>query len=212
MRISKTHIIIGIMSLVIAALCLLLHNAHGQKERAYEEGYKDGTYVVVKADETIKQLKKENKELYDSIKSYKDNVKFVTQFKYKKVYVTDTVYVSKNDNDKVETFTYSNKNQNDSLNYNLSIGSITEPSWYKLDISVGDKFTIINKKTSDNNNQTIISSGNGGLIEDVTAFNKKEKKNIWNNFSTGPTIGVGYGTIGHSFDIYVGVGVTYKVW
>ena len=122
------------------------------------------------------------------------------------------MYVSKNDNDKVETFTYSNKNQNDSLNYNLSIGSITEPSWYKLDISVGDKFTIINKKTSDNNNQTIISSGNGGLIEDVTAFNKKEKKNIWNNFSTGPTIGVGYGTIGHSFDIYVGVGVTYKVW
>lgn len=212
MQIGKTHIIIFVMSLVIAALCLLLHNAYGEKERIYEEGYKDGTYVVVKADETIKQLKKENKELYDSIKTYKDNVKFVTQFKYKKAYVTDTVYVSKNDNDKVETFTYSNKNQNDSLNYNLSIGSITEPSWYKLDISVGDKFTIINKKANDNNNQTIISSGNGGLIEDVTAFNKKEKKRIWNNFSTGPTIGVGYGTIGHSFDIYVGVGVTYKVW
>ena len=212
MRIGKTHIIIFAMSLVIAALCLLLHNVYGEKERIYEKGYKDGTYVVVKADETIKQLKKENKELYDSIKTYKDNVKFVTQFKYKKIYVTDTVYVSKDNIDKVETFTYTNKNQNDSLNYNLSIGSITEPSWYKLDISVGDKFTIINKKTNDNNNQTIISSGNGGLIEDVTAFNKKEKKSIWNNFSTGPTIGVGYGTIGHSFDIYVGVGVTYKVW
>lgn len=210
MTISKSSVIIAALVLVIGALCFALNSLNNQKNAAYEEGYKNGSYTVVKADETIQQLKKENKELYDSIKNIKDKVTFVTQFKYKKVYVVDTVYIKPiQPNDTIKTFAYSNANQNDSLNYNLSIGSTREPNWYKLDISVGDKFTIINKKDGDINS-TIINSGNNGVIEDVTVFNKKQK-HFWDRFGAGPQFGFGYGLVKKEFDFYVGIGVTYDL-
>jgi len=210
MKIGKTHIIMLLMALAISVLGILLYNTHNAAERAYEEGYKNGTYVIEKADETINNLKKENKELYDSIKSYKDKVTFVTQFKYKKIYITDTVYVNKpQPNDTVKTFVYQNKKENDSLNYKLSIGSIAEPNWYKLDMTVGDKFTIINKKDGDTN-QTIIDSGNNGLIEEVTVINKKQNS-FWKRFGYGPNFGFGYGLVKKEFDFYVGFGVTYDL-
>lgn len=208
-------IIFIVMGVALATLYvdnyLLKKSLESQIELAYQDGYKDGTFTVTKADEDIKKLKRENRELYDSIKSYKEKVSFLAQFKYQKVYVTDTVYIKPIEpKDSIVAYEYGNEDKTDSLNYTLTIGSVVEPNWYKLKIDVNDKFTIINKK-DDGTNQTTITSGNGGLIDDVTVFNRKEKKPFWKRFSAGPSVGVGYGMLKHNYDIYVGFNVTYDL-
>lgn len=209
-------IILVLVCLIIGKLGFDLYQAKSslktQIENAYQEGYHNGTYIVIKADEEIKNLKKENKELYDSIKSYKDKVSFLAQFHYQKIYITDTVYVSKptTEKDSIITYEYENANKTDSLNYKLSIGSTREPNWYKLNISVSDKFTIINKKDGENN-QTDIISGNNGIIDDVTVINTKKKYGFWRRFGIGPTFGLGYGLVNNKADIYVGFGLTYDL-
>ena len=213
MKTNKLYILTIAMALLCVAMAFYSYDIKqtldAKVKVAYTEGYNNGTYTKIDKDKTISELKKENKALYDSIKGFKDQVTFLAQFKYKKVYVTDTIYIKEqivSNKDTIRTFSYSN-GKNDSINYKLDIGSITEPNWYKLNITIHDDFTIINKHEHGLNNTTI-NSGNNGLIEDVTIFNKK--RDYWyKRFKYGPQVGFGYGTMKRNFDIYVGFGITY---
>ena len=129
----------------------------------------------------------------------------MTQFKYQKEYQTDTIYIKTFNPQIVKEFKYENE-KNDSINYELTIGSEVEPSWYSLDIHVSDEFTIINRN-DDNVNRTTITSDNGGEIEDVTVFNKKKTK-FSDHFSHGIVGGIGYGVVNRNIDFFVGYGVT----
>lgn len=213
MKFNKSYILTIAMALCCIAMAFYSYDLRQSLDRkieiAYTEGYKNGTYTKVDSDKKISELKKENRALYDSIKSYKEQVTFLAQFKYQKVYKTDTIYVhdvTPSQIDSVQTYTYSN-GKNDSINYVLDIGSISEPNWYKLKISIHDNFTIINRNELGLNNTTI-HSDNNGIIEDVTIFNKK--RDSWKDrFKFGPQIGVGYGTFHKKFDTYIGFGITY---
>lgn len=203
-----------IIILTILSLCLVYYSYKTSHELSIERSliesgyYSNGTYTDVNLDKEINSLKKENKELYDSIKQYKNEINFLTQYSYKKEYKLDTVYVKEpNMNDSIQEFKYSN-NHNDSINYNLIIGSKIEPNWYKIDINISDKFTIINRN-QDDINRTTITSDNGGEITDVTVFNKN-KHTFKDNFSHGIVGGVGYGVLNHNVDVFVGYGITIK--
>ena len=215
MRIDKDSIVYGLFLIIISVLLCRVHNITKiTKEQIQEiEHYNesDGLYTKLYYDQTIESLKKENKELYDSIKIFKDEIDYLVQFKYQKEFSTGKIDVSKDTikNEEIKTFEY-NSNENDTLKYNLKIGSVKEPNWYSIDFSVSDDFTIINKKINDVN-KIDIKTDNGGKIDNTTIIKVKEKKNILNNFAIGPSITCGYDFAKKEPEFIVGFSITYDL-
>lgn len=204
----------NIVLILLAIICCIFgikyyhtYNELKSKNELIETEFIDenGKYVSVNMSKEIDELKKENKALYDSLKNQKKDIEYVIQYKYVKQYVTDTVFI-KPITDDVKTFVYENE-KTDSINYKLMLGSVVEPNWYKLDLTVSDKFTIVNRKDGEVN-KTTIDSENNGSITDVTIINTKDRKFI-DHFSHGITVGAGYGVINQKVDVFVGYGLTY---
>lgn len=209
----KKNIVIVLLSIIMIGSGFYIYHLTKELKEKNEliniEKVEKGKTTVIYNDSEISKLKKENKELYDSIKAYKDEVAYLIQFKYKKTYITDTIYIRENDfNAEIKEFSYENP-KTDSLNYQLIIGSIIEPNWYKLKVDVNDKFTIINKKIGETN-QTTITTDNSAYVNDITIVNKKTN-NFLKRFSVGPTVNAGYSIFNRNLDINIGIGVTYNI-
>lgn len=160
----------------------------------------DNTYVKTYESQKLKELEKENKALYDSIKNL-SNLESAVEIKYVYRFKTDTVYVSSIDagNDSVYKYTY----DNDTLRYDLAIKA-KELKWHKTNFELNDKFTIVN--TENNGNvTTIIGHSPNAEIEDVTTWHNKKK--FWDNVYYGPSISVGYGVFNKKPDIFVGFSI-----
>ena len=186
------------------------------------------TYNKIFYDKEISSLRKENKELYDSLKKYKKDIDFLVQFKYRKSYETGVVHTNKGKNpsqqvsvaadadmaDKVEARTYEYLSEpNDTFEYKLRINSDKEPNWYSLSANVKDKFTIVNKKKDDSNiNHLTIESQGSGDISDVTAFSRKDKKKFKDRIAVGPGATAGYDPINKKWGMTVGVTVSFDLW
>lgn len=212
---NKDNVIYGLLIFVI---CLLMYKLHTISKITEEQIVEieqfdetEGMYTKLYYDQTIESLKKENKELYDSLKAYKDEIDYLVQFNYEKEYSTGKVEIEKNDTvkEEVKTFEYSNE-QNDTLEYDLKIGSITEPSWYSIDFKLSDRFTIVNKKMEDAN-KIEISTDNKGMINNTTVLRKKEKYNFLDNIALGPSITCGYDFAKKEPEFIVGVAITYDI-
>ena len=171
---------------------------------------------------TFKELKKENKELYDSLKQYKDKIDFIVQFTHEKNYQTGKVETKPNVVDSViydtikvsetlmaKTYEY-NSEPNDTFQYKLNINSYTEPNWYSLNVRTKNKFTIVNKE-EDGINHITIGSNNNGNISNVTVFNKKEKRKFLSRFSVGPSVTAGYDIVNKQWGIMAGASVTFDL-
>ncbi len=180
--------------------------------------YKDNMnrYNKLYYDAQFKNLKKTNRELYDSLKNCKDEIGYLLQFKYDKEYSTGVVHVQKDTlKDSVfqgiiaepRTFEYSSE-PNDTFQYKLKINSQTEPNWYSLNTKFSDKFTIVNKEDGNGLNHITIGSSTSGDISDVTVFNKKEKRKFLSRFSVGPSVTAGYDIINKQWGIMAGASVT----
>lgn len=207
------NIIIVLLSLLIIGSGLYIYHLSKEIREKNDliniEKIENGKTTIIYNDSEISKLKEENKALYDSIKSYKDQIDYLIQFRYKKTYITDTIYVKENTfNAEIKEFKYNNS-KTDSINYNLTIGSILEPNWYKLDIDINDKFTIVNKKVGETN-QTTITTDNNAYVDDITIVNKK-KNNFLKRFSIGPTVNAGYSIFNRNLDVNVGIGITYNI-
>ena len=135
----------------------------------------------------------------------------MVQFNYEKEYSTGKVEIEKNDTvkEEVKTFEYTNE-PNDTLEYDIKIGSVTEPSWYSIDFKLSDKFTIVNKKMEDAN-KIEISTDNKGMINNTTVLRKKEKYNFLDNIALGPSITCGYDFAKKEPEFIVGVAITYDI-
>lgn len=205
----------------IVVICFLSYNLYRMYEKSKEELIMieeikntnvENQASFIHYEQEIDNLSKLNKELYDSLKIYKNQIDYLVQFKYEKKYdtgiiKTDTVKEIVHDKDSViKTFEYSSSN--DTLTYNLKIGSVEKPEWYSLNFGVTDKFTIVNKKF-DNFNKTDIESN--GEISDVTILKKKEKKNIFDNISIGPSITMGYDIAKKEPEFIIGFSITYDL-
>ena len=218
---NKCLIIVLSLLLVIAALIGYTHyKIENSYKKINEIEFKDSLnkYNKIYYETTINELKKTNKQLYDSLDASKNMIDFLVQFNAKQEYKTgkviikhDTIYEDTTKVKDVKTFEYSNVNPNDTMNYKLKINSTEEPNWYSLDISTSTKYTIVNKDYGNNTNHITIDGGNNTTdITDVTVF-KKKKKTFWSRFGVGPSVTAGYDVINKNFGVMPGVSVTYDL-
>ena len=211
--------------LLLAGLICFTHYKMIETNRKIDEiEFKDSTntYNKIYYETSIKELKKKNKQLYDSLAASKDKIDYLIQFTSKQEYNTgkvivkkekvhDTIYVDsiKFANDK--TFEYTNVNPNDTMNYKLQINAKEEPNWYSLKINTSTKYTIVNKEGENGQNHiTIGEDTHSADITDVTVF-KKDKKTVWKRFSIGPSVTGGYDLINKQFGVMAGVSITYNL-
>lgn len=181
-----------------------------------------GTYNKYYYEGKFKELKKENKELYDSLKKYKDKIDYIVQFYHEKEYNTGQVITKPNVKDSTvydtvqfvvppvaKTYEYVSE-PNDTFQYKLNVNSFMEPNWYSIQAKVKNKFTIVNKEEGGMNHITI-EPENGGTIGNTTIFKKKEKRTFFERFSVGPSITAGYDLMNKQWGIMAGASVTYDL-
>lgn len=197
-----------LITIVLGLIIIDLVKTNNELEYNYESYKKNGEYVNSYQSKTIGELKKQNRELYDSIKNKKD-VKQAIIIKYRYVYKGDTIYIDRElPQPKDSVYTFSKKN--DTISYAAKIKSSCPPEWVKVDFNINDKLTLINREKNGQNELTI--STNGGQIDGTTVFNKDDKNDSFiNRFSLGVNAGVGYGLINKKPDIYIGVGVSFRL-
>jgi hypothetical protein len=178
----------------------------------------DNKNTTVFYEQKFETLKKANKELYDSLKIYKDEIDYLVQFKHTKEFIVHDTIIKNIDtlnndvNTEVKEFVYHNTNKNDTLNYQLKIGSTVEPNWYSIKFNVSETFTLVNKNINGVNETTIAPSTNSGTITNVTALKQKKTPAFKEKIAIGPSVTAGYGLINKNIDIMVGVSVTYDLW
>src|ERR1039458_383502 len=206
-----------VLIVVLGVLIVYLLKTNRELNSSYESYKKDGTYMKTYDSQTISSLKRTNTELYDSIKG-KQDVKQAIIIKYKYAYNGDTVYLDRkigaikdgklvNNTLKDSTYNFSG-GKIDSLSYKLKINSPIKPNWYKLDFTINDKLTIINRENGGKNELSI--GTNGGKIEGTSVFNQSDNRdNFIDRFSLGLIAGAGYGITTKKPDLFVGLGISF---
>jgi hypothetical protein len=180
-----------------------------EKNIKIEKQEENNMYTSIMYDEKIENLKKVNKELYDSLKFCEEQIDYLINFKYQKEYIIDTIYCDTTSLKETNVFTYTNQ-PNDTLQYVLNIGSKMEPAWYKLKFDVTEEFTIVNKKDGDKNETNILPK-NGGNIIDATIINAKTKKTFFERFRIEPSLTMGYSLINNNIDLIIGASLIYDI-
>ena len=217
--------IIAFLLTIVAFLIAYFNYRLEQKQRKIDEiEYTDstGAYNKLYYEAKFASLKKQNKELYDSLKQYKDKIDYIVQFYHEKEYNTGQVHTKPNIIDSVvydtipytvppiaKTYEYTSE-PNDTFQYKLNVNSFTEPNWYSIQAKVKNKFTIVNKEEGGMNHITI-DPGNGGTITNPTVWKKKEKRSLWDRFSFGPGVTAGYDPINKQFGVVVGASATFDL-
>ena len=172
------------------------------------EYQKEQAYVKIYESQTIESLKKENRELYDSIKRLND-VESAIEIRYKYKYVTDTITKTEfvyNTNDSV----YHYHNDNDTITCDIDVKA-NNLEWIKNRFTINDRFMIINRE-KDGMNQTFINHGENTTVDAVDTWHRIEDKQKWHkNFHLGIQAGFGYGVFNRKPDIFIGVGVSYDL-
>ena len=217
----SSWIITFLIILIVGLVAYFNYTLHEKQKKIDEIEFTDttGTYHKVYYEKKFKELKKENRELYDSLKQYKDKIDYIVQFYHEKEYntgqnsnkpvVKDSVV---NDTSFIKipnvcrTYEYTSE-PNDTFQYKLSVNSLTQPNWYLIQAKVKNKFTIVNKEEGGANHITI-KPENGGTITNPTVWKKKEKRNFLDRLSFGPGVTAGYDPINKQWGVVIGASAT----
>lgn len=211
--------------LVILLLGLLVaqginYNSVKKQLVTSEEYNKKNTYVRIYQSQKLSELKKENKELYDSIAKLK-NVESGMIIEFHEHYNTDTITVDKftikhdtlfvkENNTIVEKAdsVYHYTQDNDTIKLDIDVKA-KDLKWMTADFTIYDKFVIINRE-KDGTNQTSISHSGNSTIDNTAMWHRKDDRKWYQRFVISPQVGVGYGVFGKKIDAYVGFGVGYQ--
>ena len=163
--------------------------------------------VNISNDKTWGELKRENEELYDSIRKLSD-VKEAIQVKYVLKRDIDTVYIN-NTYIPIDSI-YHYAQNSDTINYNLDIKG-KDVGWFKLDFSIQDSLMLVTR-SANGQNETTISHTTNTSIKDVTVFVPKKKfsQKVKENVYFGVGVGAGYGFFNHKADSYIGINAGIK--
>lgn len=218
--------IVALLIVFIVGLITYFNYQMDKKQKKIDEiEYVDssGTYHKQYYEGKFKELKKVNKELYDSLKQYKDEIDFLVQFTHEKEYNTGRQHTKPRIVDSIvydtvpitvppiaKTYEYTSES-NDTFQYKLNVNSFTEPNWYSLKANVKNKFTIVNKEEGSGANHITIQPNNGGTISEPTVFKKGKKRSFWNRFSVGPSVTSGYDLVNKQWGIMAGASVTFDL-
>ena len=162
--------------------------------------------ITVEDKNRFDALKAENKKLYDSISKLK-NVESAIVYKYVYKYKSDTVFIKEEVEEDVCNYEYSGGSE-DTVQYNLLIGSVCEPSYYKLDFSVKDNFVIVTKN-DDGITEVDIHTDLGDIENPIVAHEKRGS--FFKRFAYGPSVSVGYDPFNKGLSSCVGFSVTYDL-
>lgn len=208
---DKQQRIIDIVQWIIIVFLLLVcivsyFNNTNRKLINSEEYKKELSYIKIYESQTIEALKKENKELYDSIKQLKD-VESAVEVKYVYKYKTDTIRVTEfKEIEKDSLYRY--ELDNDTIQFNVDLKA-KNLEWMKTDFKINDKFVLINRESDGLNKTTVTGSPNVDIVN-VDTWHRKDKLKWNERFVVSPQVGVGVGLFNKNLDVYVGVGVSYK--
>jgi len=212
--------IIGLMAM------LLIQGANYRQAKrdliTAAEYNKQNTYIRIYESKRLDKLKRENKELYDSISKLK-NAESGMIIQFHEHYNTDTVTVEKFQIKKDTVFyasetsdsitakvdsIYHYTQDNDTVKLDIDIKA-EELKWVKADFTIYDKFVITNRE-KDGVNQTTITHSDNTTIDNTAMWHRENNKKWYEKMVISPQVGVGYGTFHKNFDVYVGVGVAYQ--
>jgi len=208
MKIKVLEIGKWVLMVSLSVLIVYLLKSNSELKSSYESYKKDGTYITTYQSNTINKLKKQNRELYDSIKNKKD-VKQAVIIKYEYKYKGETIYIARNIPPMPDSI-YTFLKKSDSISYTAKVKTASKPEWLSVDFNINDKLTLINREKNGKNELTITT--NGGVIGGTEVFNKKDNIDSFiNRFAISINSGVGYGLITKTPDIYVGVGVSFRL-
>lgn len=174
---------------------------------------KENTYIRIYESQKLNKLKRENKELYDSI-SKLQNVESGMIIKFREHYNTDTIkvdrFIVQHDtiNQKADSV-YHYAQSNDTVKLNIDVKA-NDLQWVTADFTINDKFVIINREKN-GVNETIINHSGNASIDGTAMWHRQEVKKWYQRFVVSPQIGVGYGMFNKKFDTYVGVGIGYQL-
>ena len=222
---QKTIDIIQWILIIGLAAMLIMQGLSYQRVRndlvTSEEYNKENTYVRIYESQKWDKLKRENRELYDSIAKLKD-VESGMVIKFVEHYNTDTItvdrFVIQRDtvkyllNDSIEyqkiDSIYHYQQDNDTINLSIDVKA-EALQWINADFQIHDQFMIINRE-KDGVNQTFINHSDNATVENTTMWHRKNTEKWYNRFVISPQVGVGYGMFNKKLDVYVGAGVSYK--
>jgi hypothetical protein len=217
-------IIAFLLTIVVYLIAYFNYRLEQKQKKIDKIEYTDSTsaYNKLYYETKFTSLKKENKDLYDSLKQYKDKIDYIVQFYHEKEYNTGQVHTKPNIIDSVvydtipvsvpqiaKTYEYLSE-PNDTFQYKLNVNSFTEPNWYSIQAKVKNKFTIVNKEEGGANHITI-KPENGGTITNPTVWKKKEKRSFLDRFSFGPGVTAGYDPINKKWGVMVGASATFDL-
>lgn len=191
--------------LLLAVSLFLYFNRNNRKFITDTEYQKEQTYVKIYESQEIASLKKINQSLHDSIKNMK-NVEYAVEVRYKYKYQTDTIKVT--EFVEREDSVYHYHSDNDTI-VNDTYVKAKDLQWMQANITINDRFTIINRE-QDDMNQTFVTHSPLVEIDNVDVWHRKENAKWYERFVIGPQVGVGYGLYNRKLDFYVGVGVSYS--
>jgi hypothetical protein len=225
MKMQKCFYIVLTLFLITCGLLWYAYGAYEHTNRLIEEvEYYDSlnNYNKIYYSKTFSALRKENRELYDSLKKCKDKLDYVIQFSHEKNYNTgkkkseptiihDSIHDTITIKEPLVSKTYQYVSEpNDTFQYKLNVNSYTEPNWYSIQAKVKNKFTIVNKEEG-GVNHTTITPNNGGTVSDVTLWKKDKQKTVWNRVSVGPAVTAGYDPINRQWGMTLGVGIGFNL-
>ena len=207
---DKSKRIIDVIQWIFIALlvsaCIVVFI--GKKNIARERHIlKEEAYIKIYQTQTIEELKKKNKELYDSVTALSDREpESALQIRYKYVTKTDTITKTKFVQGKDSVYHY--VQDNDTIRTEIDVKA-KELDWAKTSTTINDKFTIITRKGDNGVMETSVSHSPNVEVVQVDAWRKKTT--FKDRITLGPTVGAGYGVINKKFDVFVGFSVGIKI-
>ncbi len=206
---EKTIDIIQWFFIVVLAVMLIVQGINYRQAKkdlvTSAEIIKENTYTRIYESQKLNKLKKENKELYDSISKMQDVesgiiIKFVEKYKTDTIPANEFAY----GNDSI----YHYKQDNDTVNLAIDVKA-KKLDWVKADFALHDKFVITNREKN-GVNETTISHSSSTSINETQMWHRENKEKWYKKFVVGPQVGVGYGVLNKKIDVYVGAGVSYN--
>ena len=222
---NSSWIIALLIVLIVGLTAYFSYEIKKKQKKIDEIEYTDtsGTYHKQYYEKKFKELKNTNKQLYDSLKQYKDKIDYIVQFYHEKEYNTGQITTKPKIKDSVvydtipatipsvaKTFEYTSE-PNDTFQYKLNVNSFTEPNWYSIQAKVKNKFTIVNKDEGNGVNHITIDPENGGTVTNSTIYKKEKKKSFLERFSIGPSVVAGYDVCHKEWGVMAGVGITFDL-
>lgn len=207
---KKMSILLRLGLLVLMALsCFIVFMGNRQIKRD-KDIVKEETYIKIYESQAIEKLKKQNRELYDSlmvVSERKPESAMVIKWKYK--YITDTLYVDSFTQDEDSIYHY--VQDNDTIRTEVDIAA-RELAWLRIQHTFNNRFMIINRIGDKGTIETSINHAPNVEITGVDAWHMKKSKTWKDRIFIGPAVQGGWDPIRKQPTFSIGISAGFDLY